>query len=110
MISHALLLTVRTLFNVNDDWRYVLFDKYVTDSSAAFDHGNGIPWKSWQNPTVLSGTRIGYLLKTMVLFASQQSITNSTNDYNERYKNHMTAVVFEEELHNSHPHFRKNSP
>ena len=73
-------MSVRTFFSLNDDWRYVLFDKYVTDSSASFDHGNGIPWKSWQNPTVMSGTRIGHIFNSMVNFASNRSNPNVPSD------------------------------
>ena len=78
------MLTVRSFFSANDDWRYVLFDKYVTDPSASYDHGNGIPWRSWQNPTVLSDTRIGRTFEAMVNFASQQSNVNRTSNA-ERY-------------------------
>ena len=71
-------MTVRAFFSANDNWRYVLFDKYVTDSTAKFDDENGIPWKSWQNPTVLSETRLGYILKAMATFASSNA-SNAEN-------------------------------
>lgn len=59
-------MAMRNFFSVGNDWRYVLFDQFANDPSIRFDSGNGIPWKSWQNPTLFSDSRVGHILKNIV--------------------------------------------
>ena len=73
-------MATRMYYTVNDGWRYVLFDKYVQDPDGKFDDGNGIPWKSWQDPTLMSGTRIGSIWKAMIDAVS----SNQTHNLHER--------------------------
>ncbi|XP_076820366.1 uncharacterized protein LOC143465783 isoform X1 [Clavelina lepadiformis] len=80
VVTYSLTMATRMYYTVNDGWRYVLFDKYVQDPDGKFDDGNGIPWKSWQDPTLMSGTRIGSIWKAMIDAVS----SNQTHNLHER--------------------------
>nr|XP_026694880.1 uncharacterized protein LOC100186758 isoform X2 [Ciona intestinalis] len=66
VIPYSLLSATRQYFSMDDHWRFVQFDEHIKDPNAKYDNGNGVPWKSWQDPTLMSATRIGHILKAMV--------------------------------------------
>nr|CAB3263028.1 uncharacterized protein LOC100186758 [Phallusia mammillata] len=110
VLPYALLVANRMFFSSNDNWRYVLFDKFVVDKKGKFDGGNGIPWKSWQNPTLFMTTRTGALMKSLVDFSSHNSTLSGENagknyqmselyssilrrgDHTQQYKDHSSEV------------------
>jgi len=80
LIPHSLVLAARTYYVNNDHWRYVPFDEHVRDPGVKFNHGNGIPWKSWQNPTQIGATRIGSIFGAMITAIGSNSSLSLKNN------------------------------
>lgn len=70
----------------NDNWRYVIHDPHSLSKEHVYDDRNGMPWKSWKDPTPLKATSIAKRLESVVQSIHAKSKNSSVKfDLNEVY-------------------------
>ena len=65
-IPTTVLLANEFYLNFNDHWRYVEQNNRNASELPLFDDHNGIPWKSWQDPTLYSSSRLGHVVRELI--------------------------------------------